>query len=373
MGPGHANAAGAEAVGAAFFEETPEYLTDPPLLEPYSSRGGTPILFSSNGVRLGSSIVRSKPEITAVDGVNTTFFFSDSYGGDGIDDFFGTSAAAPHAAGIAALMLDAKPGATPQQINAALEDSAIDMNALGFDHDSGYGLVQADAAIAALLAAGGNNPPTAGFTSSITDLAVTFTDTSSDTDGSITGWSWNFGDTNSSSAQDPLHTYAGPGIYTVALTVTDNLGGIDSSSQQVTVSAGGGSAPPVANFSYVCNGRVCSFDASDSSADAGIINYSWDFDDGSIFSLTDPLYTHTYTSNGNYTVTLTVTDADSYTDSASATFRVKNRGKTSGSTDGGESDGGTDTGGTEKGRKKCNDGIDNDGDGLIDRDDPDCR
>lgn len=369
---GHANAAGAEAVGAAFFEETPEYLTDPPLLEPYSSRGGTPILFSTNGARLGSSIVRSKPEITAVDGVNTTFFFSDSYGSDGIDDFFGTSAAAPHAAGIAALMLDARAGSTPQQINAALEGSAIDMNALGFDHDSGYGLIQADAAIAALLAAGGNNPPTAGFTSSIADLAVTFTDTSSDTDGSITGWSWNFGDTNSSSAQDPLHTYAGPGIYTVALTVTDNLGGMDSSSQQVTVSAGGGNAPPVANFSYACNGRDCSFNST-SSADAGISSYSWDFDDGSGLLPDDPSPSHLYTSNGNYTVTLTITDGDSVSDSASATFRVKNRGKTSGSTDGGGSDGGTDTGGTEKGRKKCNDGIDNDGDGLIDGDDPDCR
>ncbi len=204
---GHANAAGAEAVGAAFFEETPANGVNPPLLEPYSSKGGTPILFSSNGARLGSSIVRSKPEITAVDGVNTTFFFSDSYGGDGIDDFFGTSAAAPHAAGIAALMLDAKPGATPPQINAALEETAIDMNDPGFDHDSGYGLIRADLAIAILLAAGGNNSPTAGFTSSIADLAVTFTDTSTDTDGSITSWSWNFGDTDSSSSPSPTHAY----------------------------------------------------------------------------------------------------------------------------------------------------------------------
>ncbi len=369
---GHANAAGAEAVGAAFFEETPEYLTDPPLLEPYSSRGGTPILFSRNGVRLGSSIIRSKPEITAVDGVNTTFFFSDSYGGDGIDDFFGTSAAAPHAAGIAALMLDARSGSTPQQINAALEGSAIDMNALGFDHDSGYGLVQADAAIAALLAAGGNNPPTAGFSSSITDLTVTFTDASTDSDGNITSWSWNFGDTNSSNLQSPSHTFGSGGTYTVSLTVTDNLGGMDSSSQQVTVSTSAGKAPPVANFSYACNGRDCSF-SSTSSADAGISSYSWNFGDGSGLLPDDPSPSHLYTSNGNYTVTLTITDGDSASDSASTSFRVKNRGKTSGSTGGGGSDGGTDTGGTEKGRKKCNDGIDNDGDGLIDGADPDCR
>ncbi|MCH8335927.1 MAG: hypothetical protein IIC61_08570, partial [Proteobacteria bacterium] len=58
----------------------------------------------------------------------------------------------------------------------------------------------------------------------------------------------------------------------------------------------------------------------------------------------------------------------------SATFRVKNRGTTSGSTGGGDGgDSGGSTGGSEKGRKKCSDGIDNDGDGYIDGDDPDCR
>jgi len=68
-----------------------------------------------------------------------------------------------------------------------------------------------------------------------------------------------------------------------------------------------------------------------------------------------------------------VADVESANDNASATFRVKNRGNTSGSSGGGDGggDGGT-TGGSEKGRKKCTDGIDNDGDGLIDSADPDC-
>jgi hypothetical protein len=148
---GHANAVGAEAVGAAFFEDTPEYGTSPPVLEPYSSAGGTPILFDTSGNALPAPEVRLKPEITAVDGVNTTFFFDDSHGNDGIDDFFGTSAAAPHAAGLAALMLEAQPGAMPGQVNAALESTAIDMGPAGFDYDSGYGLIQADLAIATLI------------------------------------------------------------------------------------------------------------------------------------------------------------------------------------------------------------------------------
>jgi len=153
---GHANATGATAVGAAFFLDTPAYGTMPPLPESYSAAGGTPILFAVNGSPLGTPAVRLKPEITAIDGVNTTFFFDDLHGNDGIDDFFGTSAAAPHAAGVAALLLEAKQGATPGQINTALENSAIDMLAAGFDHDTGYGLVQADAALALLLDADGD-------------------------------------------------------------------------------------------------------------------------------------------------------------------------------------------------------------------------
>lgn len=153
---GHANAAGAAAVGAAFFLDTPAYGTAPPEPESYSAAGGTPILFAANGSPLGTPEVRLKPEFTAIDGVNTTFFFDDLHGNDGIDDFFGTSAAAPHAAGVAALLLEAKPGATPAEINTLLETTAIDMLGAGFDHDTGYGLVQADAALALLLDADGD-------------------------------------------------------------------------------------------------------------------------------------------------------------------------------------------------------------------------
>lgn len=147
---GHANAAGAEAVGASFFLHTPPFGTTPPLLEPFSSAGGTPILFDTNGDPLPAPEVRTKPEIVAVDGVNTTFFFSDSHGGDGVPDFFGTSAAAPHAAAVAALLLDFDAMLIPNDLYTALETTALDMGAAGLDFDSGYGLVQADAALASL-------------------------------------------------------------------------------------------------------------------------------------------------------------------------------------------------------------------------------
>jgi PKD repeat protein len=368
---GHANAAGAEAVGAAYWDDTPAFGQIPALLEPYSSKGGTPIYFNSNGSPKATPEFRMKPEITAVDGVDTTFFFSDP-DGDGTDNFFGTSAAAPHAAGLAALLMQADPGAAPSQVNAALESSALDMNTPGFDYESGYGLVQADAAIAALSAGGGNTPPTAGFTFSVTDLIVDFTDTSSDSNGSVVSWNWDFGDGSNSIDQNPTHTYETGGTYTVVLDISDNDGGMDSATQLVTVTApvGGGNTPPVANFSYSCNGRDCSF-SSDSTDDNGITGYAWDFGDSNGSNDENPL--HTYASQGNYTVSLTVTDAEGESDNVSTSFRVKNRGSASGSTGG---DGGGDTGGTieaEKGRKKCNDGIDNDGDTLIDGADPDCQ
>ncbi|HZD53760.1 MAG TPA: PKD domain-containing protein, partial [Woeseiaceae bacterium] len=362
---GHANAAGAEAVGAAFFADTPEFGVSPPQPEPYSSAGGTPILFNSDGTPRSSAEVRAKPDISAVDGVNTTFFFSDSYGNDGVDDFFGTSAAAPHAAAVAALMLAAQAGTTPAQIRSAMQDSAIDMGAAGFDQDTGAGLVQADAAIAALQAGGGNNPPSASFDVSISGLQIDFADSSSDSDGSITAWAWNFGDGGTSGAQNPSHTYLSDGSFDVTLTVTDDDDATGSATRTVTVSAGGVNAAPVASFTWSCNGLDCSFDGSGSSDDAGIVAYAWNFGDGSGSSQVSPL--HRYSSQGTYTVTLTVTDADAASDTATASFRVKNRGNGSGGGDGGGS------GGKEKGAMKCSDGIDNDGDGLTDGADPDCQ
>jgi len=144
---GHINAATAEAVGAAAYFNTPAFGVSPPVLDFYSSSGGTPILFDSAGNRLANAEIGSKPEIVAPDGGDTTFFGTDT-NGNGFPNFFGTSAAAPHAAGVAALLLQAKPGSTPLQIYAALENTAFDMGASGFDYDSGFGLIQANTALA---------------------------------------------------------------------------------------------------------------------------------------------------------------------------------------------------------------------------------
>ena len=87
----------------------------------------------------------------APDGVNTTSFGPIDVEGDGFPNFFGTSAAAPHAAGVAALLKDLNPAASPDEIYNVLKAAAIDMDDpatpgfdTGFDFGSGFGLSRAD-------------------------------------------------------------------------------------------------------------------------------------------------------------------------------------------------------------------------------------
>jgi len=282
----------------------------------------------------------------------------------------GTSFAAPLVSGYLGLILSRNPCATPAQVRNILRSNAVDIESPGYDVYSGYGRV--NMVVPDLgCSTSGNQPPVAGFTYFANDLDVAFTDQSSDPDGSITAWHWDFGDGNSSTEQNPTHTYTA-GSYTVTLTVTDDGNDTAASTQSISVNTGGTSnEPPVAGFTYSCSGTTCRFDAGNSSDDTGIINYAWEFGDGD--SSTGQVTQHTYASQGTYSVTLAVTDQGNVTTSVSTSFRIKNRGDTSGSAGGDAGDGGTTTLEAEKGRRKCTDGIDNDGDGFIDGNDPDCR
>jgi len=118
-------------------------------------------------------------------------------------------------------------------------------------------------------------------------------------------YSWNFGDGATASGLSASHTYAAPGSYMVALTVTNDAGQSATSTQTVTVYA-----PPSASFSAspatTRPGVAVNFNAA-SSADAGgtITAYSWSFGDGTTASGPSP--SHAYDGPGIYTVTLTVT------------------------------------------------------------------
>ena len=158
--------------------------------------------------------------------------------------FNGTSCATPYVAGVAALILSKNPTWTVTQIKNQLKNTAQDIvnveSGSGWDRYSGYGMVDAAAAVG-----GGGGPvaPVANFSGSPTSgtapLSVNFTDLSTN---APTSWSWNFGDSGTSTAQNPSHVYSGAGTYTVSLTAT-NAAGSDGETKTgyITVSSGGGS------------------------------------------------------------------------------------------------------------------------------------
>ena len=154
---------------------------------------------------------------------------------------------------------------------------------------------------------GQNALPTASATSSCTGLKCSFDGSSStDSDGSIASYDWDFGDgTPHGSGVTPSHTYAPGGPYTATLTVTDNRGGVSPTpwSEVETVQ----NALPTASATSSCSGLDCSFDGSSSTdPDGSIASYAWTFGDGGTDSAANP--THHYTDSGTYPVTLTVTD-----------------------------------------------------------------
>src|SRR2546428_3027289 len=149
-----------------------------------------------------------------------------------------------------------------------------------------------------------NASPTASFTFSCNGLKCNFDGSgSSDADGTIANYAWTFGDGTTASGQTTTHTYAAPGNYTAALSVTDNDGATGTQSKTVSVV----NTPPTASFTFSCGNLACNFDGSGSSdTDGTIASYAWNFGDGSTGS--GPMTNHTYTASGSYTVLLTVTD-----------------------------------------------------------------
>jgi len=169
--------------------------------------------------------------------------------------------------------------------------------------------------------------PAAAFTvaptTPLNGQAATFTDTST---GTPTSWAWTFGDGGTSTLQNPTHTYAMTGTYTVVLKAT-NAGGSNPASKDVTVASA--SSAPVASFTFAPTsptaGQTVNF--TDTSTNTPT-SWSWTFGDGATSTVQNP--THAFTTAGTYTVTLSSTNATG-SNQTSQSVTVAAAGPTSGS------------------------------------------
>ena len=300
-------------------------------IEPSSSHGPT-----NNGVL--------KPDVAAVDGVSVT-----GSGGFG-SPFFGTSAAAPHVAGLAALLLELRPdlmsgepgddpSADRSVLRSAIVDTAVDLGAFGPDNTFGSGRVDGINAAAPLLVApivdaGPDQIAAEGATVAL--APSTFTDANPfDTHTAIIDWgdgtAVGAGTVNQvSNTVSGTHAYADNGNFTVMVTVTDDDGFAGSDTLAVTVN---NVAPVVeagpdrtanegdtvslvpATFTDVGSGdaHTATIDWGDGTpVGAGTVNQANDTVSGS----------HAYTDIGNFIVMVTVTDDDGGSGSDSFTFNV---------------------------------------------------
>jgi len=174
-----------------------------------------------------------------------------------------------------------------------------------------------------------NEAPTADFSwdpaAPSTGETVTFTDESTDPDGTIASWAWDFGDGTTSTSQNPTHAFADKQSYTITLTVTDDEGAEDTVTKTLAV----GNEPPVADFTYApaspTVGQTVTFTDASTDADGTVEAWAWDFDDGTTSTVENP--THAFTVAGTYTVSLIVTD-DKGTDSTAKTEDITVSGPT---------------------------------------------
>ncbi len=155
-----------------------------------------------------------------------------------------------------------------------------------------------------------NQAPTAAFSYTCDGADCDFDGMdSSDSDGSVVSYAWDFGDGATASGATPSHDFVTSGTRDVTLTVTDDEG--TTGSLAVPVPVVRNNAVPTASFTASCAFLACSFDASASGdSDGNITSYEWDYGDGSAETTAGPSASHAYDPAGAYVVTLKVTDND---------------------------------------------------------------
>jgi PKD repeat protein len=167
-----------------------------------------------------------------------------------------------------------------------------------------------------------NSAPTADFTSACTNLTCSFTDLSSDGDGQLSSFTWDFGDGQGASVRNPSHAFAAGGQFSVKLTVTDNLGAQGQRTKSVSLTLPQSGAP-VAAFSVSCSSLDCTFQDQSTDADGTVTAWAWEFGDDATSDVQNPpVHHYAATARTIYTAKLTVTDDQGLTSTRSAEITV---------------------------------------------------
>ena len=320
------------AVGATRYDETLAYYSNHGLSLDLVAPGGD-LNVDQNGDDYGDGILQQAYKIS---GYGTTSW--------GYGFMEGTSMAAAHVSGVAALLIANGNATSPAEVRQALEFTAEDKGAAGWDIRYGWGIVDAYAALQWVATQPGPGPspgPEPGpgpkppgpqslkaeFTGEPTiapkNTAVQF---NSQATGSITSWLWNFGDGTTSIDPNPSHTYTDARTYNVSLTVTGPDGSDTETKSRfiqlftpsvptadftrepisinspMTVQFTDTSTCPASLINHE-NGAIYTT-SIESASYGGITTWTWDFGDGTTSNDRNPV--HTYQGTGVYTVSLRV-------------------------------------------------------------------
>ena len=292
-------------------------------LEDFSAQGPCELFFPTHEIR-------TKPDVAAADGVSTSL--------PDFTPFFGTSAAAPHVAAVAALLVEAGgPGAVSNtRIANVLRLAAADRGTPGVDNSFGYGVVDALTAVQALRAAT-NAPPRSVIDSPDADrvipltMSLTFQGSCVDAEGDQPfTFAWNFsGVAPSTTVQNPGDlTFPTAGAFPITFTCTDATGRVDPAPATRTITV---NSPPESQITSppadltISAGTSVNFSGTCTDPDNNVpLTFLWNFGGGASPSTSTQQNPQgvVFNPSSTFTVSFACTDALGTTDPSPATVRI---------------------------------------------------